>query len=131
MQTAKLTQLDNATAVFDNIETMVKAERFLETRLESACERNEWIATAKILYGTEMGSLVIEKFSKEPIDAKDRRDAFMSLCDFVIKELNIHYMENEKVFTEDAETIPNTINPYHYTITAKIDISEWMKKMSD
>ena len=128
MQTEKLAKLNNATAVFDNIEKMVKAERLLESRLESACEKNEWIASAKILYGTQTGKLVIEKFSKVPIDAKDRLDAFMSLCDFIIEELNIHYMDNEKVFTEDAETIPNTISPCHYTITAKIDIDGWLAK---
>lgn len=114
--------------MFNDIDKMSKLERLLESRLESACEKNEWIASAKILYGTQTGELVIEKFSKEPIDAKDRRDAFMSLCDFIIEELNIHYMENEKVFAEDAETIPNTINPYHYTITAKIDINDWQAK---
>ena len=114
-----------------NINIMSKLEWLLESRFEAACEKNEWVATAKILCGTQIGSLVIERFSKDPIDAKDRRDAFMSLRDFIIEELNIHYMENEKVFTEDAETVPNTVNPYHYTITAKIDISEWMAKVAE
>lgn len=117
--------------MFNDIDKMCKLERLLENRFEAACEKNEWIASAKILFGTQMGSFVIEKFSKDTIDAKDRRDAFMSLCDFIIEELNIHYMENEKVFTEDEETIPNTINPHHYTITAKIDISEWMAKVAE
>ena len=111
-----------------NINIMSKLEWLLESRFEAACEKNEWVATAKILCGTQIGSLVIERFSKDPIDAKDRRDAFMSLRDFIIEELNIHYMENEKVFTEDAETIPNTISPYHYTITAKIDIDGWLAR---
>lgn len=114
----------------DNNEKMCKCERLLEKRLESACEKNGWIASAKILYGTQIGELVIEKFSQEPIDAKDRRDAFMGLSDFIIEELNIHYMENEKVFTEEEETIPNTINPCHYTIVAKIEIDQWLKKVA-
>ena len=114
--------------MFNDIDKMCKLERLLENRLEAACEKNEWIASAKILYGTQMGSFVIEKFSKDTIGAKDQRDAFMSLCNFIIEELNIHYMENEKIFTEEAETIPNTIIPYHYTITAKIGIEGWLSK---
>lgn len=67
-----------------NINGMSKLERLLESRLELACEKNEWLASAKILYDTQMGELVIEKFLKEPIDANDRHDAFTSLCDFII-----------------------------------------------
>ena len=37
-------------------------------------------------------------------------------------------MENEKVFAEEEEMIPNTINPYHYTIMATIETEEWLKK---
>ena len=126
MQTAKLTQLDNATAVFDNIETMVKAERLLETRLESACERNEWIATARILMGSKTGNLVIEKFSRLPIEAKERREAFMRLYDFIDEELNPRCNEKEKTFIEFEEVLTNAINPHHFTITARINIDFWL-----
>jgi hypothetical protein len=37
-------------------------------------------------------------------------------------------MENEKVFAEEEEMIPNTINPHHYMITATVQIEEWLKK---
>lgn len=50
--------------MIDNIDRMSRLARLLESRLEAACKKNEWIASAKILYGTQMGSLVIEKFSK-------------------------------------------------------------------
>jgi hypothetical protein len=78
--------------------------------------------------GTQKGKLVLEKFSKVPISVTVRRDVLMRVRDFVVKELNIHYIENEKVFAEEEEMIPNTINPYHYTITASLNIEEWLKK---
>ena len=116
--------------MLNNIEKMSTLERLLEQRLEKACEKNDWIASAKILLGAEECRLVLEKFSSEPIDEKDHRDAFMSLCDFIILELDVHYMEHEKVFAEDKETIPNTIKPYHDTIIAKLDLARWLKKVA-
>ena len=112
------------------MQVMTSLEKELEKRLEETCQRNDWTATADIRFGTTIASLTLEKFSKEPIDPKDYRDAHMSLCDFIIAELNIHYIEHEKVFTELNEEIPNTITPYHYSINAKLDIEEWIKKNS-
>lgn len=116
--------------MIDDINKMCDLERLLESRFEKACEKDDWIATAMIPFGTQKGKLVLEKFSKVPISATVRRDVLMSVCDFLVNELNIHYMENEKVFAEEEEMIPNTISPYHYTITATIEIEEWLKKLA-
>jgi len=114
--------------MIDDINKMCDLERLLESRFEKACEKDDWIATAMIPFGTQKGKLVLEKFSKVPISVTVRRDVLMRVRDFVVKELNIHYLENEKVFAEEEEVIPNTINPHHYTITATVQIQEWLKK---
>ena len=116
--------------MIDDINKMCDLERLLESRFEKACEKDDWIATAMIPFGTQKGKLVVEKFSKVPISATDRHYVLKSVCDFIIEELNIHHMENEKVFTEEEEVIPNTINPHHYTITARVDINEWIKRFA-
>lgn len=113
-----------------DIDKMCDLERLLESRFEKACEKDDWIATAMIPFGTQRGKLVLEKFSKVPISVTVRRDVLMRVRDFIVKELNIHYMENEKVFAEEEEMIPNTINPHHYTITARVDIDEWIKRFA-
>ena len=114
--------------MIDDINKICELERLLESRFEKACDKDDWIATAMIPFGTQKGKLVLEKFSKVPISFTVRRDFLMSVRDFIVKELNIHYIENEKVFDEEEEVIPNTINPYHYTITATVQIEEWLKK---
>ena len=114
--------------MIDDINKMCDLERLLESRFEKACEKDDWIATAMIPFGTQKEKLMLEKFSMVPISATVRRDVLMSVCDFIVKELNIHYIENEKVFAEEEEMMPNTINPYHYTITASLNIEEWLKK---
>lgn len=116
--------------MIDDINKMCDLERLLECRFEKACEKDDWIETAMIPFGTQKGKLVLEKFSKVPISVTVRRDVLMRVRDFIVKELNIHYIENEKVFAEEEEVIPNTINPHHYTIMARVDIDEWIKSFA-
>jgi hypothetical protein len=76
--------------MIDDIDKMCELERCLECRFEKACERNDWIATAMIPFGTQKEKLMLEKFSMVPISATVHRDVLMSVCDFIVKELNIH-----------------------------------------
>lgn len=73
---------------------------------------------------------MLEKFSKEPISPEDEHAAHMLLCDFIIAELGVPYIVEEKVFKNDEEKIPNTIAPYHFTINARIDASAWLRKVA-
>jgi len=111
-----------------DIDRMVKLERELEKRFEKMCEKNGWIASANFLYGTETASMMLEKFSKEPVSPDDVRAAHMAINDFIIAELGIPYFVDNEVFTEDEEKIPNTIAPYHFTIHARIDAANWIKR---
>ena len=112
----------------ENNEKMATLERELEKRFEKMCEKNGWIASANFLYGTETASMMLEKFSKEPVSPDDVRAAHMAINGFIIAELGIPYIVDNEVFTEDEERIPNTIAPYHFTIHATIDAANWIKR---
>lgn len=107
---------------------MVDLERELEKRFEKMCEKNGWIASANFLFGTETASMVLEKFSKEPISPDDVQAAHMMINDFIIAELGIPYIADDKVFTESEEKVSETVAPYHFTITARIDAAKWIQK---
>lgn len=95
----------------DNNLDMANLERELEKRFETLCEKNWWIASAHFIIDTETADLMLEKFSKEPISSDDEHAAHMLICDFIIAELGIPYIVEEKVFKNDEEKIPNTIAP--------------------
>ena len=59
----------------EDMEKMAMLERELERRFERMCEKNGWIAAANFLYGMETASMMLEKFSKEPVSPDDVRAA--------------------------------------------------------
>lgn len=59
----------------EDMEMMAMLERELERRFEKMCEKNGWIAAANFLYGMETASMMLEKFSKEPVSPDDVRAA--------------------------------------------------------
>ena len=59
----------------EDMEKMAMLERELERRFEKMCEKNGWIAAANFLYGMETASMMLEKFSKEPVSPNDVRAA--------------------------------------------------------
>ena len=59
----------------EDMEKMAMLERELERRVEKMCEKNGWIAAANFLYGMETASMMLEKFSKEPVSPDDVRAA--------------------------------------------------------
>ena len=59
----------------EDMEKMDMLERELERRFEKMCEKNGWIAAANFLYGMETASMMLEKFSKEPVSPDDVRAA--------------------------------------------------------
>ena len=59
----------------EDMEKMAMLERELERRFEKMCEKNGWIAAANFLYGMETASMMLEKFSKDPVSPDDVRAA--------------------------------------------------------
>ena len=59
----------------EDMEKMAMLERELERRFERMCAQNGWTAAANFLYGMETASMMLEKFSKEPVSPDDVRAA--------------------------------------------------------
>ena len=45
-------------------------------------------------------------------------------------EFGVESIDENKMFSEDRETIPHTRAPHHVTLTARIDASVWLKKVA-
>lgn len=111
-----------------DIDDMDNLERELEMRFEKTCERNGWSATAYLEIGGTRATLMLDQYSQSPITQADVKAAHATVREFIASEFEIRDFVESKVFEDYAETVPNTIAPNHVTVTAKIDVSAWLKR---
>jgi len=113
-----------------DFDKMVNLERELEQCFEKACEKNGWSATAYLKIGGEEATLMLDKLSEALITADDVKSMRSLVCDFIRSEFGVVSIDENKVFSDDRETIPHTRAPYHVTLTARIDASAWLKAVA-
>lgn len=111
-------------------EDMATLERELEKRFEKACEKNGWSATAYLQIGGNEATLMLDKHSESPITKDDVISAQGLIKSFISAEFGISDIAEDKVLSKDEEKIPNTIAPYHITLTARIGASDWLKRVA-
>ncbi|MBQ7234025.1 MAG: hypothetical protein IJS36_01305 [Kiritimatiellae bacterium] len=90
----------------------------VERRLEKACERDGWVASAHVSFGADYVDCQLEKFGRDEV--LDEGEACRRLEEFVSQEFCFSLADNPKALCRDAEKVPNTIAPYHVTLNAKI-----------
>jgi len=90
----------------------------VERRLENACERDGWIASAHVAFGGGNVDCQLEKFSREEI--QDEADALKRLEEFLSQEFGFCLADNPAALRRDSEKIPNTIAPYHLALNVKV-----------
>ena len=102
----------------DNMKKMTDYEIAVERRLEKSCERDGWIASAHVAFGGDYVDCQLEKFGREEV--RDEQAARKALEAFVAQEFGFSLADNPVALRRDAETIPNTIAPYHLVLNVKI-----------
>jgi hypothetical protein len=113
-----------------DIEKMATLERELERRFEKMCEKNGWPATAYLKIGGKEATIMLDKLSEAQITIDDVDSMRSLVSDFIVSELGIQTVDGDRVFTEDKETIPHTRALYHFTLTAHVDASSWLKAVA-
>lgn len=102
----------------NDMEKMTVYETALERRLEKFCERDGWIASAHVAFGGDYVDCQLEKFDREEV--RGDTDALKRLEEFLSKEFGFSHADNPAALRQDAETIPNTIAPYHLVLNVKV-----------
>ena len=102
----------------DDMKKMAVYEIAVERRLEKSCERDGWIASAHVAFGGDYVDCQLEKFGREEV--QDDADALKRLDEFLSQEFGFSLADNPAAFRRDAETIPNTIVPYHLVLNVKV-----------
>ena len=97
---------------------MIDYEIAVERRLEKSCEGDGWIASAHVAFGGDYVDCLLEKFGRDVI--RDESTAHRLLEEFVVREFGFSLVGNPAALRRHAETIPNTIAPYHVTLNVKI-----------
>ena len=92
----------------------------VERRLEKACERDGWVASAHVSFGADYVDCQLEKFGREEVC--DEGEACRRLEEFVAQEFGFSLADNPAALRREVETIPNTIAPHHVTLNAKIPL---------
>lgn len=101
-----------------NMKNIAEYELAVERRLEKSCERDGWIASAHVAFGGDYVDCRLEKFDREEV--RDESDALMRLDKFASQEFGFSLADNRAALRRDAETIPNTIAPYHLVLNVKV-----------
>lgn len=104
----------------NDMEKMTVYETALERRLEKACERDGWIASAHVAFGGDYVNCQLEKFGMEEV--RDEQATRKALEEFVTHEFGFNLVDNPAALHRDYETIPNTIAPYHLTLNIKVPV---------
>lgn len=104
----------------NDMKKMMDYETALERRLEKACERNGWIASAHVAFGGDYVNCQLEKFGREEV--RDEQATRKALEEFVTHEFGFSLVDNPAALRRDYETIPNTIAPYHLTLNIKVPV---------
>lgn len=102
----------------DNMKKMADYEIAVERRLEKSCERDGWIASAHVAFGGDYVDCQLEKFGREEV--RDDAAALKRLEEFLSQEFGFSLADNPAALRRDAETIPNTIAPYHLVLNVKV-----------
>ena len=102
----------------NDMEKMTVYETALERRLEKACERDGWIASAHVAFGGDYVDCQLEKFGREEV--QDGADALKSLESFLLQEFGFRLVDAPTALRRDSEKIPNTIAPYHLVLNVKV-----------
>lgn len=90
----------------------------VERWLEKSCERDGWIDSAHVAFGGDYVNCQLEKFGREEV--RDDADALKRLQEFLSQEFGFSLADNLAALRRDAETIPNTIAPYHLVLNVKV-----------
>ena len=104
--------------LMNNMKKMTDYEIAVERRLEESCEREGWIASAHVAFGGDYVDCQLEKFGREEV--QDDADALKRLDEFLSQGFGFSLADNPAALRRDAETIPNTIAPYHLVLNVKI-----------
>ena len=110
--------------MFDNLDTMARIEREIETRMEGACERNGWYVAVAMM-PPENTTLFIEKFGEAPLRSSDEDAVLKNAQAFAKAEFG-----TEAVVIRDEETIPNTRAPYHVRLRLNVDASKRIQELA-
>ena len=102
----------------NDMKKITEYEIAVERRLEKACERDGWIASAHVAFGADCVDCQLEKFGRDEV--LDEGEACRRLEEFVSQEFGFSLADNPKALRRDAEKVPNTIAPYHVTLSVKI-----------
>lgn len=106
----------------EDIDRIAKYEIAVERRMEKACERDGWIASVHVSFGADYVVCQLEKFCRDEV--KDEDEARRRLEEFALSEFGFALGDNPAALRRDAETIPNTIAPYHVvmSLTVPVDV---------
>lgn len=102
----------------NDMKKMTDYEIAVERRLENFCERDGWIASAHVAFGGDHEDCQFEKFGRDEV--RDDADALKRLQEFLSQEFGFSLADNLAALRRDAETIPNTIAPYHLVLNVKV-----------
>ena len=102
----------------EDMKKMADYEIAVERRLEKSCERDEWTASAHVALGGDYVDCQLEKFGRKEV--RDDPDALKHLEAFLAQEFGFSLADNPAALRRDAETIPNTIVPYHLVLNVKV-----------
>ena len=101
-----------------DVNSIANYEIAVERRLEKSCERDGWIASAHVAFGGDHVDCQLEKFGREEV--RDDAAALKRLEEFLSQEFGFSLADNPAALRRDAETIPNTIAPYHLVLNVKV-----------
>ena len=106
----------------EDMDRIAKYEIAVERRMEKACERDGWIASVHVSFGADYVDCQLEKFGKGAV--ADEAEARKRLGEFAAAEFGFSLADNPAALRRDAETIPNTIAPYHVVmnLTVPVDV---------
>ena len=102
----------------EDIDRIAKYEIAVERRMEKACERDGWIASAHVSFAADYVDCQLEKFGSEEV--QDGADALKSLESFLLQEFGFRLVDAPTALRRDSEKIPNTIAPYHLVLNVKV-----------
>ena len=102
----------------DNIKKIADYEIAVERRLEKACERDGWIASAHVSFGTDYVDCQLEKFGREEV--QDEADALKSLEEFILQEFAFRLADTPTALRCNTEKIPNALAPHHLVLSIKV-----------